>query len=401
MKRYLGVILVLCLFPSFGSALEYPELHSDHVMVYDLTDDKVLYSKNSLEQIDIASLTKILTTMTALEHISNLEEKVMFTSQIQSLVRWDASVAGLRVGDVLSYQDLLYASILPSGADATLTLAIHLAGSVSKFVEYMNELAVRIGMNHSHFVNVTGLDETGHYSTVEDVLLLLKYALQNDIFKEIYTTKTYTLSNGKTVSSTLFLYNQNHAYDTSRILGSKTGFTLGAGLCISAYFQALDHDMILITLGAERNKMSYNLMDALTIIQFIDRHYHQQVLISKGGVLKTLPVQNSTVNSYEIVAGESFQKYLADDYDSSLISFVYEGKEELSFWDKKDSYLGKVSYYYDHELLKVEDIYLKEELPLSISKILVASLPIILAFFGMIVVILLGRKIYVKKVRTV
>lgn len=242
MKKILYLIILLV--PFGVTALTYPELHYEKAIIYDMTDDEILFSKKSDEKSSIASLTKIMTTITAIENITDYNKYVTYTEEMSSQVRWDASVAGLKVGNQVTYNDLLYASILPSGADATTALAISTSGSINNFVKKMNDTAAKIGMTNSHFINVTGLDEKGHYSTVEDILKLLKYSLQNEKFKSIYTTKSYTLSNGLFVRSTIYAYNGN----TKRILGSKTGFTLDAGRCISTYFQSSDHEMLLITL---------------------------------------------------------------------------------------------------------------------------------------------------------
>lgn len=396
LKKFFAFVVFAFLFPTPIFALTFPDFYSDHVIVYDMTDDEVLYAKNSEEQSDIASLTKILTTITAIESIENLDEQVTYTSNIRSMVRWDASVAGLQVGEKYSYRDLLYASILPSGADATITLAVSSFGSVDHFVQKMNELATSIGMTHSHFVNVTGLDEEGHYSTAEDVLILLKYALRNDLFREIFMTKSYTLGTGKVVNSTLGLYNKKNMYDTSRILGSKTGFTLGAGLCISVYFESNAHDMILITMGAEKNDDSYHLSDAIRIIDFIDQNYHDQTLVTSGDPVWMIDVEHSEIDHYELKSSQTIQKYLPDDYDESLFHVLYDGVEKISFWTKENEFLGTVSYYYDDELLKMEDFFLVGTISPSISKLLIAYRYWIicgfLLLFGFICILVWKRK---------
>ena len=190
------LLFILFLFPINIYALNYPKLDSKIVEVYDMTDGKILYEVNSKKSSSIASLTKIATVITAIENIKNVDEKVTITKEILSTVSWDASVAGLKIGDVVTYKDLLYASMLPSGADATQSIAILSSGSVDNFVEKMNKLAEKIELKNTHFVNVTGLDVDGHYSTADDMRKLLVYALKNNLFKEIYTTKDYTLSNG-------------------------------------------------------------------------------------------------------------------------------------------------------------------------------------------------------------
>ena len=108
MKKYF-VFFILIFIPFSTYALEYPPLNSKFVEVYDLTEQRILYEVDSQKIVSIASLTKIATTITAIESIPNLEEKVVITSPILMTVRWDASVAGLKAGDQLTYRDLLYA----------------------------------------------------------------------------------------------------------------------------------------------------------------------------------------------------------------------------------------------------------------------------------------------------
>lgn len=266
------------LIPINVLALEMPEITSDKAIVYDKTRGKVILEKNSEEITSIASLTKILTVITAIENIDDLEEIITITSPMLNGIYWNASVAGLKVGDKVTYRDLLYAAMLPSGADATKVLAISIAGNVNAYVEKMNELAAKIGMDKSHFVNVTGLDTKNHYSTVEDVLTLLNYALDNETFKEVYTTREYTLTNGLVVESTLQLYLEKKDYDISKILGSKTGYTDNAGTCLSSLFEVQGHDMLVITVGAPFDKIEqYNLVDNLSIIDYMEENYVAEV----------------------------------------------------------------------------------------------------------------------------
>lgn len=384
MKKILYFILLF--IPFSISALTYPSLHYDKAIIYDMTDDEVLYSKDSDKKSSIASLTKIMTTITAIENIEDFNKYVTYTDQMSSLVRWDASVAGLKVGNQVTYNDLLYASILPSGADATTALAISTSGSIDNFVKKMNDTAAKIGMTNSHFVNVTGLDASEHYSTAEDILKLLKYCFQNEKFKTIYTTKTYTLSNSLFVRSTLYAYQGN----TNRILGSKTGFTLDAGRCISAYFKSNDHEMILITLGVSPDYKTAHITDALELIEFIDDNYHYQNLIEENQVIKTIPVKNSKTDSYDIKEHNNITKYLPDDYDKNLIKIEYSGLEELSFTNKENSKIGEINYYYNDILLEHKDIYLEQELKLDFIKLLISYKYIVLIISAIILFIVIS-----------
>lgn len=393
------ILIIILLLPIQVIALTYPSLHYQNAILYDLTDESTLYELNSDEIRSVASLTKIMTTIVAIDNIKSLDEKVIYDSSMAELVRWDASVAGLKVGDQVTYQDLLYASILPSGADATTALAISTCGSISSFVQKMNETAAKIGMTNTHFVNVTGLDAEGHYSTARDILTLLKYAFENPLFKKIYTTKTYTLSNNLTVKSTIF--NNRLNKDTSRILGSKTGFTNDAGRCISAYFTSSDHEFLLVTLKAPSDNQYYHISDALELITFIDNNYHHQNIIEKDQLIKRIPVKNSQTDSYTIISHDNITKYLPDDYDKSLIKIEYSGLEELSYKNKENTKIGELKYYYDNTHLSTKEIYLETTLKIDLIKILLAHkfivLLIIIIIFFIILSLVKTKKILTQK----
>ncbi len=303
MKKML--LLFVCFFPIGVYALDMPEINSEAAIVYDMDADTVILDKNSDEVRSIASLTKIMTVLTAIENIDDFNASVTITSEMLAGIYWNASVAGLKSGDTVTYMDLLYAAILPSGADATQVLAYAVSGSVDTFVAKMNELASRIGVTNTHYVNTTGLDQDGAYSTAYDQLLILSYALENPIFRTIYTTKNYTLTNGLQVEASVNKYNRALNLDTSKIIGSKTGNTTNAGLCMSALFYHEDHEMLLITLGAEViEDVPYNLIDTLTLIDTVNSNYvipvEEVVVVEESSVASDVQTSSFTIH-YETV----------------------------------------------------------------------------------------------------
>ena len=369
-KILLITILVL-INPIFVNALNYPELDSKIIEIYDLTDKKLIYDIDKDKVTSIASLTKIATTITAIENIINLEEEVTITNSILSTVRWDASKAGLKAGDKLTYRDLLYASMLPSGADATNSIAILSTGSIDNFVDKMNELAKKIGLKNTHFVNVTGLDAEGHYSTANEIRILLEYALENELFRKIYTTREYTLSNGLEVSSTIVTYNKSGLVDTNKIIGSKTGYTGEAGYCLSSISDINSHEFIIIVLNAEhKDNKYYNIVDTVNLINFLLENYKDQTLVNKNELVKTIPIKLSKTNKYEIRTQQEVKKYLPSDYDKSKLKVEYNGLEELSFMNKEGQNIGTITYYYDGNLLTKDNIVLETKIEISIKKVL-------------------------------
>ena len=369
-KFYSFIITLLILLPINVFSLDYPSINSKIVEVYDINDDKVLYEVDSNKQTSIASLTKIGTTITAIEKIKNLDEQVTITSNILSTVSSDASKAGLKVGDKVTYRDLLYASMLPSGADATNSIAILSSGSIDNFVAKMNELAKKLKLENTHFVNVTGLDKDGHYSSADDVRKLLNYALKNELFRQIYTTKEYTLSNGLKVKSTVNdKYGKNN--DVSKIIGSKTGFTGNAGYCLSSLSNINGHEMLIIVLNASHiGNNYYNIVDTVDLINFMNESYKDETLVKKGQLIKKIPVTLSKIENFKILSTKNVKKYLPKDYDIKNLKIEYQGLNTLSFSNKKGEKIGSIKYYYEGKLIDKEDVILNKEIKMDIIKVL-------------------------------
>ena len=390
-KSIIFVLLVLFLFnPIIINALEYPNTDSKIVEVYDISKVK---EYSSLGQVSIASLTKIVTTITAIESIPNLDEKVSITYDILNTVPWDASKAGLKAGDEVTYRDLLYASMIPSGADATNSIAILSSGSIDNFVKKMNDLVAKLKLKHTHFVNVTGYDAEGHYSSADDVRVILEYALSNDLFKQIYDSQRYTLSNGLQVKSTIIRYNTAGS-DTTKIMGSKTGYTGDAGYCLSSLSKINGHEFIIVVLNASHEgKTYYHIVDTISLIDFIGNNYKEEVLVHKKQLIKNLPIELSKYENYEVLTGKEVTKFLPSDYDKDKLKIEYKGLDKLSFLNKKGEKIGTITYTYDGEKISEEDVILLDKLDISISKVLIKYIYIVIG----VPVILIGLIILRRK----
>ena len=368
------ILLIILLIPFNIKALSYPTLHYENAIIYDITDKKVLYEYNSQEKRAIASLTKLMTIITAIEYTENHNQEITYTEEMKQNVAWYASIAGLELNKTYTFKDLLYGAMLPSGADATVALAYTASGSLDNFIKDMNTLAKKIGMNNSNFVNVHGLDEDNHLSTAEDIKLLLEYSLKNKLFKEVYTTKEYTMSTGKILKSTVLKQGNQYNLDTNKILGSKTGFTANAGLCISVLMEDENHEIIIITLGAPSNENKpYNITDALELIEYTESNNNYQTIIKKNQYNQTLKINLSNKTNLKITSTKEISLYLPNDYNKQDIKIEYQGAKTLTYKDKQNSQIGTINYYYQDKLLTQEQIYLKEKINPSYKKILLAN----------------------------
>jgi len=259
-------------------AISPDRLNSPHAILIRLKDHTILMQKNSEEKIYPASLTKMMTAIVAIEKLPNLKQGIKLTNAtFQGLYEADASMAGFQPGEQVKAIDLLYGVLLPSGAECCIGLADQIAGSEQNFVKIMNQKAADLGMDNTRFENATGLHNVNHYTTVKDLAILLSYALQNDTFREIFTSSRHSTQptnkhpGGITFYSTLFEDLNNQNIINGEILGGKTGYTDEAGLCLASLAKVGKQEYILISAGAKGDHHSeqYNITDALAVYNSI------------------------------------------------------------------------------------------------------------------------------------
>lgn len=262
----------------FSGSDEIPEgnidlntLYSPYAVLVDLESGNVLAEQNSAERMYPASLTKIMTALIAIEETEDMEQTTTLPSDIfPSLYEENASLAGFQPGETVTWKDLLYGVMLPSGAECCLTFARQIAGSEGAFVDLMNKKAEELGMNDTHFANATGLQDKKHYSTVRDIAVLLRYALENETFRQVFTVRRYSVpptayhSEGFTFYNTMFQAMDNAGISDDDILGGKTGYTEKAGLCLASLAEINDREYILVTAKADGNHYTepYHVIDA-------------------------------------------------------------------------------------------------------------------------------------------
>ena len=238
MKKTISALLacaLLCSGPAFAeapgtSALSARLMHAD--------TGEVLYELNADDRMLIASTTKIMTALVVLENCA-LDETVKIDSRSAGT---EGSSMYLRDGDEYTVEELLYGLMLVSGNDAAMALALHTAGSVEDFAELMNGLAAGIGMTGSHFANPHGLDAEDHYSTARDMALLAAYAMDNDDFARIVSSRSAVVQGQA-------LYNHNKLLSLYEgCIGVKTGYTMAAGRTLVSCAERGDTRFICVTL---------------------------------------------------------------------------------------------------------------------------------------------------------
>lgn len=215
------------------------DVTSEAGALFDVTDDTVLYSKNAFERLYPASITKVMTALIAIKY-GNLKDKVTVTDDAV-ITEPGASLCGIKPGDTLTMEQLLYGLLLPSGNDAAAAIAVHMSGGVEAFAARMNEEAKKLGATGTHFVNPHGLHDDDHYTTAYDLYLIFNEALKYPEFKTV-TSQTayaanYTDKDGNRVSQTwkgsnLYMTGSRSTPDGLTVFSGKTGTTQKAGYCL-------------------------------------------------------------------------------------------------------------------------------------------------------------------------
>ncbi|MCR5671521.1 MAG: serine hydrolase [Butyrivibrio sp.] len=224
------------------SAITSENVLSTYGVLVNLDTGKVVASKEGNVRINPASMTKILTLLVAVEHIDNIDNTFTMSQEIGDYVfSHDCSAVGYKVGDVISVKDLLYGTILPSGADAAMCLAEYVAGSQEAFVELMNQKLDELGLSKTaHFTNCIGIYDKDHYCTLTDMAMILKAAEENELCHEILNARTYLTSatsehpEGIQISN-WFLRRIEDKDTHGEIVGAKTGFVNKSGCCCASY----------------------------------------------------------------------------------------------------------------------------------------------------------------------
>lgn len=230
---------------------------SSYVVLIDVDKKEIIAEKEANTIISPASMTKILTLLVAAEHVTDLEDTFTITREITDYsYSNDCSAVGFDDGETVTVKDLLYGTILPSGADAAAGLAYYVSGSLEGFVELMNDKLEELGISDTaHFTNCVGLYDEQHYCTVYDMAVILEAAISNDLCKEVLSAHTYATTpteqhpEGITISN-WFLRRIEDKQTPGEVMCAKTGFVNQSGNCAASYEETENGRYICVTANA-------------------------------------------------------------------------------------------------------------------------------------------------------
>lgn len=245
----LTVFLLIGITVSTGKSITPVSAYSTSAasaIVIESNTGKVLYEKNADEKRQIASTTKILTAITVLENTDDLEKMIKIPDEAVGV---EGSSIYLRKGEELRVIDLLYGLMLRSGNDCAVALACITSGSVENFSVIMNMTAKRAGACSSHFCNPHGLPDDNHYSTARDMVMISAYAMKNDVFRKIVSTKIYKDCSSPDGGNRTFLNKNKILNMVEGGNGLKTGYTKAAGRCLISSAERNGKQIICVVLN--------------------------------------------------------------------------------------------------------------------------------------------------------
>lgn len=282
-----------------NNVTERPSINSKRFVIYDRISKTIIWGKDEKIRSAMASTTKIMTATIVIEN-ANLNDEVTISSKAGGT---GGSRLGLKSGDKITVNDLLYGLMLRSGNDAAVALAEHVGGSVEKFAEIMNKKAEELKLTNTHFVTPHGLDNSEHYTTAYELAKLTDYAMQNEKFANIVGTKTTTIyinNQARQITNTNELLGVLNG-----VVGVKTGFTNNAGRCLVTETKRNDMDIITVVLGADTKK--FRTKDSIRLIEYTFSNY-EMVNIQEKIIEEFKNWKNINEKRINVIQGE--KKYL-------------------------------------------------------------------------------------------
>ncbi len=358
MKRWLqritaALLAAIVMFSLSGNTQAEPErdtvdVSAGGVMLMDARTHKVLYAKTAHEKLPMASTTKIMTAILAIE-AGNLDALVTVPQEAYGV---EGSSMYLRLGEQISMRDLLYGLMLVSGNDAAVAIAVHVGGSVEGFAALMNAKAASLGAHNTHFVTPNGLPDPDHYTTAYDLALIACYAMQNETFREIVGTTYYQTTTGEIART---VKNKNKIlWEYEGGNGVKTGYTMAAGKCL--VFAAEREGMQLVGVVLNCPDM---FPSAKRLLDYGFETYQQETLVAADERIARVRVTGGKKNALEVAAKNDII-ILVKDGDSTTVRTVVNLAGPVEAPVEKGDVLGTLEVWEDGRVLAETELVAAE-----------------------------------------
>ena len=320
-----------------------PKISAGAAIVLDTVTGRVLYEKNAYSRRSIASTTKIMTAIVAIENGKD-DEEVIVSKKAAAI---SGSQVNLKEGETYKLGDLLYAMMLRSGNDAAIAIAEHVGGSVEAFAEMMNRKAAQIGATNTNFVTPHGLDDPQHYSTPYDLALITQYALRNEKFCKIVGTKSSIFS-GSNINNTNEMLSLYPGAD-----GVKTGYTGQAGRCLVTSVTRNGWRIISVVLNCASR--SVRAQSSKVILDYTFQSFKNYEYLKKGQEICEIQLNKGIKKKIPIYSDKLITIPLKKD-EADRIKILYNIPKAIEAPIKNESKLGTIDFLLDGKLLASSDV---------------------------------------------
>lgn len=295
------------------------KLYAGYAALMDGDTGRILYGKNEDQPVPMASTTKIMTLIIALEY-GNLEDVVTVSKYASTMPDVQLNITE---GEQYVLKDLLYSLMLESHNDTAVAIAEHIGGSAEGFADLMNQKAEALGCTQTNFVTPNGLDDPEHYTTAAELAIIARYALQNETFIEITNTKSWSFNEITTGRS--FTVNNKNAFLTMMdgAIGIKTGFTNGAGYCFVGALERNGRQLISVVLasGWPPHK-TYKWSDTKLLMDYGLSSFSEKTIVESDYAFETINVINGVKGTIPIYYDKDLTMLIGEHEDVS-IKYVY------------------------------------------------------------------------------
>jgi D-alanyl-D-alanine carboxypeptidase len=268
-------------------------------VLYEPTTKRILYSKNADERLPMASTTKIMTAIIALEN-ADINDYVTVD---EKAVGVEGSSAYLKAGEILKLEELIYALMLQSANDAAEAIAYHVAGDINSFADMMNEKARALGLENTNFENPHGLDAENHYTTAKDLSIIAAYALDNPFLRTVSSTYKRTFTS--TEKQRTFVNHNKLLLRFNGAIGLKTGFTKKSGRCLVGSAEKDGLRLITVTLNAP-----CDWADHASMLDYGFSELEMVSLLEKDEINYTIPVLNGHLSAVRVTCKNALSQVL-------------------------------------------------------------------------------------------
>ena len=319
---------------------------------------RILSGYNETQKLPMASTTKIMTAIIAIENFPDLnEEKEVPTSAVGV----EGTSMYLRAGEKLTILEYLYGLMLPSANDSAVALGILIAGSEEKFAEMMNMKARNLGLNNTNFVTASGLHHDDHYTTAEDLAKLTAYAMKNENFRKIVGSETKTIRGSKIEeprhlkNKQKLMWDENLKAQGIKVTGVKSGFTPEAGRCLVTSAEKNGMEIIVVVLNAPDMFVSTS-----QVIEEVFSDYSLLEILAPKKHITSLPVSNSETKVVNLYTGEGFYYPLTNE-ERVALKITYDYPSSLEAPITKNQIVGELKITLFGETLFTTPILTIEE----------------------------------------